>query len=115
MDNVCRNCFCHAYCFGLTYVEVLISKLKAGDLNSSEALEDSRSALKCAFVENLPGMFDIELTPRQLAALVLPNTVASLSCFAWMQSFFDAVGDKQPNHNEIHLEPTEVKAVYAEY
>lgn len=118
MDNVCRECFCHAYCCGLTYLEVLIAKVKGGDRNSSRELEDSRPAVQSVFLKNLTTLaetFDIELTPLQLAALVVPNTVASLSCFAWMQSFFDAVGDKQPNHSEIHLEPTEVKTVHSEY
>lgn len=118
MENVCRECFCHAYGCGLTYVEVLIAKVKLGDRNAAPALEDTCPAVQSAFVKNLTTLaesFDIELTPLQLAALVVPNTVASLSCFAWMQSFFEAVGDKQPNHNEIHLEPTEVKAVHAEY
>lgn len=118
MDRVCRVCFCRAYGCGLTYVEVLIAKLKIGDRNSEKALSDARPAVNSAFVKNLKALatvYDIELTPLQIAALVVPNTVASLTCFAWMQAFFDAVGDQQPNHAEIHLEPTDIKVVHSEY
>ena len=97
---------------------MLVSKLKFGDSNSERTLSDKQPPAKACFLKNLVALaatFDIELSQRQLAALVVPNSVASLTCFAWMQSFFDAVGDQQPNHNEIHLEPTDIKTVHAEY
>jgi hypothetical protein len=118
MQNVCRDCFCNAYCCGTTYVDVLIQKIKRRDRNSDGQLGDAQRPVQSAFVKSLIDLaasFDIELSPRQIASLTVPKTVASLTCFAWMQSFFDSVGDKQPNHNEIHLEPTDIKTVHAEY
>jgi hypothetical protein len=116
--KVCRRSFCNAYCCGLTYVKVLISKLKAGDRSLDIVLCHSRPAVGPAFVKQLISLaatFNIELTPLQLSGLMVPNTVASLSCIAWMKAFFDAVGDQPPNHHEIHLEPTGIKVVHAEY
>lgn len=103
IENVCCYRLCHAYCCGLAYLEVCIARLNVGDRNSTKVLKDTRPAVQSAFFMNLTTpaeTINIELIQRQLAAPVAPNTMASLSCFAWMQSFFDAVGDKQPNYNE---------------
>lgn len=55
------------------------------------------------------------LNHDRIAALQIPNTQQSLSCYAWMASFFDLVGDKIPNANcEIHLEPVEMHEIYDE-
>lgn len=118
MQGVCRKCFCHVYCIGHTYVDLVVAKLKVGQVNADPALRDGRLMPSNAFTKNITDLaacFGIELSPLQLAALVVPNTVASLTCFAWMQSYFEAVGDKQPNHQEIHLEPISIKEVHSEY
>ena len=44
------------------------------------------------------------LNHDQIVALQIPNTLQSLSCYAWMSYYFDLMGDAQPNRNEIHLE-----------
>jgi len=55
------------------------------------------------------------LDHQQIAALQIPNTVQSLSCYSWMASYFDLVGDKIPNrNNEIHLECITIKEVFEE-
>jgi hypothetical protein len=118
MDYVCRDCFCHTYGCGTTFIEVLITKLKIGEKNNDQNLGDAGPAINSVFVANLTAFAatkNIELSPLQIAALVIPNTVAALACFAWMHSYFDAVGDQQPNHAEIHLEPTDIKIVHSEY
>ena len=53
---------------------------------------------------------------EQLAAMIIPNTPAALSCYAWLHDFFSNIGDVMPNTDgEIHLEPTEIQAVWEEY
>lgn len=48
--------------------------------------------------------------------LTVPNSSESVTCFAWMQYYFDLIGDAMPNKmGEIHLEPVEVKEVWKEY
>jgi hypothetical protein len=50
------------------------------------------------------------------AVLVTDLTLqASLSCFAWMHSFFNAIGDKEPDRPEIHLDAQPMKQFYDEY
>ena len=56
------------------------------------------------------------ISDDQIAAMVIPNTPASLSCYAWMKDHFDVVGDPMPNlDGEIHLEPTEKQSIWKEY
>jgi hypothetical protein len=57
----------------------------------------------------------ISISQKQLAAMQVPNTEASLNCFAWMNSFFDAVGDKEPDRIEIHLDAQPIRQIHKEY
>ena len=55
------------------------------------------------------------LNHEQIASLQIPNTVQSLSCYAWMSSYFKLRGDAAPNsNNEIHLEPITINEIYEE-
>ncbi len=118
LTGVCRKCFCNAYGVGGTFLDDLCSRLKAGDRAVAEELSDDTPAPHSVFIKSLLALADsrgVCLSESQLGALMVPNTVPSLTCFAWMKSFFDAVGDQQPNCSQIHLEPTNVKTVHAEY
>jgi hypothetical protein len=64
-----------------------------------------------AFAESL-GM---SLSQSKIAAMKVPNTEASLSCMAWMHEFFNAIGDKEPDRLEIHLDAQPMKQFYFEY
>ncbi len=57
----------------------------------------------------------VSISQKQLAAMQIPNTEASLTCFAWMHSFFDAVGDKEPDRIEIHLDAQPIRQIHKEY
>ena len=57
----------------------------------------------------------ISLCQNQIAAMQIPNSEASLSCFAWMHTFFDAIGDKEPDRFEIHLDAQPIKQLHDEY
>ncbi len=118
MSNVCRHCFCNCYQIGHTYLDALCAAVKAGNRVVALELSDSTPTIASPFIKNLIALaasYDIHLSPTQLGSLQVPNTVASLTCFSWLQSFFQAVGDKEPNRDEIHLEPTDIKSVHAEY
>jgi hypothetical protein len=124
LAGVCRDAFCMAYGIGHSYLDKICVAIKQRVVSSSEpALNDSTPSIGTAFIKNLIAMaesFKIELSVDQLGALLVPNTVASLSCFAWMRSFFESVGDKQPTGGkfeggEIHLEPTSILQVHSEY
>ncbi len=118
MHDVCRLCFCHCYEIGHTYLDNLCAAVKRGTRIIEPDFQDDSPATQDKFIQNLNALansFGVQLSPQQIGALRVPNTVASLSCFAWMSSFFDAVGDRQPNHCEIHLEPTDIKEVHTEY
>ena len=66
-------------------------------------------------IESVADAHGVNLTSRQLAALRIPNTEASLNCYAWMNTFFDTVGDKEPDRLEIHLDAQPVRSIHMEY
>lgn len=123
LTDVCRDAFRLAYGIGSSYLDELCLSIKQHVRTAEQALNDSSPSLGTPFVKNLIALaesFNIDLTVDQLAALTVPNTVTALECFAWMRSFFDAVGDKQPTGGrfrggEIHLEPTSILRVHGEY
>ena len=56
------------------------------------------------------------LSHEQIAMLRIPNRVEAFSCYAWMHSHFECVGDQIPNSpGEIHLEPITIREVWQEY
>lgn len=68
-----------------------------------------------AHLEQTASWHGIVLSRKQIQAMRVPNTVVSLSAFAWMASYFDAVGEKQPNCGEIHLDPCTATHIWEEY
>ena len=93
--------------------------LKNDEVNCDIGLNDNTGAYKLTPVfkralnamANETGHF---LNHQQIAALQIPNTIVSLSEYAWMSAYFDLVGDKAPNADEIHLEPIDIKDIYEE-
>jgi hypothetical protein len=55
------------------------------------------------------------LSEKHKQALRLSREPSATTAFAWMHNFFEIVGDKMPNLNEIHLEPIFVRVVWEEY
>jgi hypothetical protein len=116
--GVCRRCFCNVYGIGKTYLGDLCEAVKKNYRNLDSNLDDKTPSLTRTYVDEVVEFaktFDISLSAADLGALAVPNTVASLTCFGWMKEYFDAVGDQMPNCCEIHLEPTEIKSIHAEY
>ncbi len=116
--DVCRGCFCNTYGISASYLDVLCALIKRGNRVTENDFDDDTPAQRREFLRELVGLadtFNIHLTPTQQAAISVPNSVASLSCFAWMHDFFNAVGDDLPNSCEIHLESMSIKDVHKEY
>lgn len=68
------------------YVELLIAKLNIGERNTEQAIRSYQPDCSCGFLR--------DLSLLQIDALVIPNTVAALTCFALMKAYFEAVGDQ---------------------
>jgi hypothetical protein len=50
-----------------------------------------------------------------MASLAVPNSSLSLNAFAWMDDYFDLVGQPQPNGIDVELEATPIDEIYDEY
>jgi hypothetical protein len=99
-------------------LEDIIRRIKFGDRSGVGPFRDDSKGADKVFVTNIINLaekYEITLSPLQVAALQLPNTEASLSCFTWLKSFFETVGDHIPTVNEIHLDPQSVRSVHNEY
>jgi hypothetical protein len=100
---------------GHSYLDEICQALKDGDVNGDCTLNDNTGSYKLTpvfkralnAIANEAGNF---LNHDQIAALQIP----SLSTYAWMSSYFDLMGDKAPNADEIHLEPIDIKDIYDE-
>ena len=98
----------------------ICTSLKSGEIKQASALQDRTAAYEYTgtFKRGMNQIADETnriLNHQQIAALQIPNTVQSLSCFAWMASYFNLVGDKIPNRDcEIHLEPISIAEIYDE-
>ena len=117
---VCRAGFEMAYQVSRWYTDDLISRMKDGDVNVEANFTDrtaiDKSGINDARVIAFCKHFGIALSRKQIRALKIPNSMASLSTVAWMNYFFKLMADNVPNiAEELHLEPVKKDAVYEEY
>ena len=118
--KVCRKRFMLTYDIKHWYLENLCSQIKKGVVNSQKPLNDATPVVahndfihKFELVALKHG---VTVSRNQLCAIQLPNTVDSIHTFGWLNFYFNMVGDLIPNSdNQIHLEPTLVQDIYAEY
>lgn len=63
------------------------------------------------------GQYDhLELDSEEVRiGMLMPNGPKHHFAAAWLDAFFDLVGDKIPNSNEIHLETQDKFEIWAEY
>ena len=118
--GVCRQSFVQCYSCSHSLLDDICASLKEGKVTQAPELHDKTvayvydTAFKNARNE-IASKSDRFLNCNQIAAAQIPNTIQSLSCYAWMASYFDLTGDKIPNREcEIHLEPIEKNEIYAE-
>lgn len=79
-------------------------------------MEDQRP--KFAFYDALvreAASSGIELTTQQLQAMKISNSPESLHAYGWMDWYFNLVGDKMPNKDQIQLETQFMSDVHEEY
>lgn len=55
----------------------------------------------------------VDLKDVDLRSAILKRTPANMMARSWMANFFDTVGDKVPNRDEIHLEKMDIKSIWA--
>lgn len=55
----------------------------------------------------------VDLKDVDLNSAILKRTPANMMARSWMANFFDTVGDKVPNRDEIHLEKMDIKSIWA--
>lgn len=118
LSDVCRKCFMAAYEVGHSMVDTIVLAIKRKELSNERSLNDTSGAISSVFathLERLATSFGIQLSTMQISAMKVPNTEASLGCFAWMHMFFDLVGDKESQLCEIHLDPQPITTIHREY
>lgn len=113
--NICRKCFTNMYCCSHGYLDGIVRDLKGG-VRSYDRPSAGRTSLNfMSHLENLAAFHGVKLTREQKQAMTIPNSLASLTCFAWMRNYFDSVGEHQPSVDEIHLDPCTMTHIYEEY
>lgn len=118
----CKSSFCDAYDIGNTVLNDIISEIKreSGVLTIVPAVSAGslKSQLNSARIKAILKVADergMDLTRQQIQAMSIPNTDQSVRCFAWMDYYFNLLGDDIPNADEKHLEPIPCTEIHAEY
>jgi hypothetical protein len=117
-SNVCRKCFMACYDCSHGYIDAIVRDMKDGVRCYEKSSSDNTARVNLNFaahLEQLAAHHGVNLTRQQIQAMTVPNTVESLSAFAWMQNYFNAVGEHQPKVDEIHLDPCVVSHIWEEY
>lgn len=118
VQNVCRRCFMNTYGCSHGYIDGIVKDIKEGVRSYDRACSDKNRRVSLSFTShlvNIASYHGVTLTRKQIQAMTVPNTVESLSAFAWMSTFFDVAGEQQPNIDEIHLDPCSVDHIWEEY
>ena len=118
--RACRKGFCKVYGLSAWNLNDMIARLRNGDLNcdnipsATHAINQNNLCTKN--IEAFARYHGIELSHFQLGSLRLKSNAETMATAAWMQYYFELVGDKVPNRGgQIHLDPVPKKEVYSEY
>ena len=123
LSGVCSTAFAKAYGIGESTLEEYRSTIALGysvcspvagevPISDRAAFTDDKFRRQLILAMRRRGR---ELSKEQIAALAIPCTEVSQAAYAWMDSWFNTVGDIIPTVSEIHLEPMYVKEIHAEY
>jgi hypothetical protein len=112
------------YQIGHTTLYDIRAQIKAG-LTTTVAAQGKGDQDGCtsrrtnpAFIKKLCWMADkrgYSLDKFEMAALAIPNTSASLCCFAWMDDHFNLVAESEPNSAHMTIEPITFEEIFDEY
>lgn len=119
---VCRQAFRMTYGIKRDRLRVLAKDFFEGRKGepqrqvSTSAPYDLTESDKQTYHAAMSQVFDLKLSNEQEAAMMIPNSHVAFACWAWMDRYFNIVGDFEPNtKGEIHLEPTLIKDIWKTY
>jgi hypothetical protein len=115
----------NVYGIGSTQLYSIRSQIKQGWTDSNAGCRDGTDGSGRVSVTNNPAFVHsliefaklrgITLDRYQLASLAIPNTVAALTLFAWMDDYFGLLGEVAPNGHDVELENIPIDEIYDEY
>ena len=113
--DVCHKCFGAVYQIGDTTLYDIRSQVKRG-FETSDCGARTGDGAQVSGEKNNPGFVRAlqDLAAQKgvtLAAMTIPNSAASLSCFAWLNDYFDLM----PNGHNMTIEHIDYEEVYDEY
>lgn len=108
VDGVCICAFRLVYNITKNYLEDTIAGIKSGQSRDQRELSDITTVAgdhqMSIFIKDMLSKFNLELSKKQHAAMFMPNSAVQCSAYGWMDYYFNAVGDQEPNTDgEIHL------------
>ena len=121
LPGVCYECFAAAYETSTRSLDRIRAEIRQGWTTTDARVYNDRSnefEKSAAFGKLLAqqaASLGYYLDRRQIAAMRIPNTPASLACFSWMHDHFDMVADAAPNCHFLELEPTPLAEIHDEY
>jgi hypothetical protein len=122
LPGVCHQCFAAAYETSTRTIDRIRSEIRQGfvttdtnRINDRSNDEFAKSVPFAKLLEAQAARLGYYLDRRQIAAMHIPNTPASLACFAWMHDHFDMVADASPNCRYLEMEPITLGEVHDEY
>lgn len=113
-----------SYQISESYLQTLCKYIKHKKFNVIGDFSDRTSSVKCNEttiakktdkLQLIAQQMNFVLSSNQLAAIMIPNKTKYMFAYAWMERFFDLIGDSEPNCDEIHIEPVRLEDVYQEY
>lgn len=116
--DVCRNCFCMALGITEANLKTIKAKLKVSEESGVENFSDKDkvSAYTADEVKRTAFANGCQLTRDQENFLIVSRSTSTFLAIAWMEKYFNLVGDVMPNTNgEIHLEACDYADLYEEY
>jgi hypothetical protein len=123
--EICSKAFQLIFNLSKSSFSNFIKQIKGGNLNGDRRFNDMTKvpqeelilAQNMILLDASTGLpSDKGLTKEQKASMLLKNSPIQLKAYAFLENYFNLIGDYQPNSSEeIHLDPVEKKKIYEEY
>lgn len=117
--SVCQQAFQEVYGVSDYILKIIQKSIKCNSVPETDKRYGDNTAHSSTMKNNilkssLPCIPVV--TEKEAIQITVSNDVVTKTATAWMEMFFDLIGDKIPNSNgEIHLEPQEKKTIWEEY
>ena len=83
LNGVCRACFCNCYGVSSSTVDRVLRNYKLGDVKRASELTD-RTVANPAIFADLKKVADYYGLNDAARTRSIPNSVASITCYAWL-------------------------------